>query len=85
RDGRREAVRIRHRRPRRAYLNAVTLLRNDADPGRVVVDLTGAHLWDASAVAALDAVEQRYLARGCTFEVVGLNPRSRALQARLGG
>ncbi|MCW2972011.1 MAG: sulfate permease [Thermoleophilia bacterium] len=55
-----------------------------ADPRRVVVDLTGAHLWDASAVAALDAVEQRYLARGSTFEVVGLNQRSRALQARLG-
>jgi sulfate permease, SulP family len=27
------------------------------DPERVIIDLSDAHVWDASAVAALDAVE----------------------------
>ena len=54
-----------------------------ADPDHVVIDLTGAHLWDASAVAALDAIEGHYRARGTRLDVVGLNPPSRQLQAQL--
>jgi SulP family sulfate permease len=53
------------------------------DPPCVVVDLSAAHVWDASAVAALDSVEQRYHARGIRLEVVGLNVASHALRTRL--
>ena len=34
------------------------------DPERVVIDLTDSHVWDASTVAALDAVTTKYAARG---------------------
>jgi sulfate permease, SulP family len=55
------------------------------DPGRVIVDLSDAHLWDASAVAALDAVETHYRSRGTKVEIVGLNPPSGDLHAALSG
>src|SRR5690606_18930406 len=34
------------------------------DPDRVVIDLSQAHVWDASTVATLDAIGQKYAARG---------------------
>jgi SulP family sulfate permease len=40
------------------------------DPRSVVVDLSDAHVWDASTVAVLDAVTARYASRGETVEVV---------------
>ncbi|MFI9591272.1 STAS domain-containing protein [Nonomuraea sp. NPDC052265] len=46
------------------------------DPDQVVIDLTDAHIWDASSVAALDAVEAKYAARGKTVQIIGLNPPS---------
>ena len=55
------------------------------DPDRVVVDLSGAHVWDASTVAALDAVGTRYAARGKTVRITGLNVASAALHQRLAG
>ncbi|MEI5672824.1 MULTISPECIES: SulP family inorganic anion transporter [unclassified Nocardioides] len=55
------------------------------DPPRVVVDLTASHVWDASTVAALDAVETKYAARGVTLEIVGLNAPSAAMHGRLSG
>ncbi|MGY1770026.1 SulP family inorganic anion transporter [Blastococcus sp. SYSU D00813] len=42
------------------------------DPDRVVVDLSRAHVWDASTVAVLDALAHRYAARGKQVEIVGL-------------
>ncbi|SOD62201.1 hypothetical protein SAMN06297387_10516 [Streptomyces zhaozhouensis] len=54
------------------------------DPDLVVVDLSAAHVWDAS-VAALDAVETRYARRGKTVEIVGLNESSAPLHDRLSG
>ena len=53
------------------------------DPPRVVVDLSRAHVWDASAVAALDAIETKYAAHGVTVELSGLNERSARLRADL--
>jgi SulP family sulfate permease len=41
------------------------------DPQSVVVDLSDAHVRDASTVAVLDAVTARYASRGETVEVVG--------------
>jgi len=55
------------------------------DPHWVVIDLTGAHLWDASTVAALDAVVFKYERRGKTVDILGVNEYSKALRARLDG
>ncbi|MFF9047271.1 STAS domain-containing protein [Streptomyces parvulus] len=55
------------------------------DPDRVVIDLSAAHVWDASSVAALDAVETRYRHRGKTVEITGLNDPSADLHGRLTG
>ncbi|MGW6392937.1 SulP family inorganic anion transporter [Streptomyces sp. NPDC055103] len=55
------------------------------DPGKVVIDLSAAHIWDASSVAALDAIETRYAQRGKTVEIIGLNAPSAALHDRLSG
>ena len=54
-------------------------------PQRVVLDLHQAHLWDQSGVAALDQVIRRFRGAGSEVEVVGLNPASADLFARIGG
>jgi SulP family sulfate permease len=46
------------------------------DPQRVVIDLTDAHVWDASTVAALDAITHKYATRGKRVQIVGLNAHS---------
>lgn len=55
------------------------------DPGKVVIDLTGAHVWDASSVAALDAITLAYAGRGKTAEIVGLNEDSARMHGSLSG
>ncbi|WSK21293.1 SulP family inorganic anion transporter [Streptomyces sp. NBC_01298] len=55
------------------------------DPGKVVIDLAGAHIWDASSVAALDAIEERYRRRGKSVEITGLNEHSALLHGTLSG
>ncbi len=55
------------------------------DPDVIVIDLTEAHLWDASTVASLDAIIDKYERRGKTVDVVGLNKHSTAFRARLDG
>ncbi|MGW9436860.1 SulP family inorganic anion transporter [Streptomyces sp. NPDC055607] len=55
------------------------------DPEKVVVDLSAAHIWDASSVAALDAIETKYARRGKTVEITGLNTPSSDLHGRLTG
>ncbi|WP_433859192.1 SulP family inorganic anion transporter [Streptomyces kronopolitis] len=55
------------------------------DPDRVVVDLSAAHIWDASSVAALDAIETKYARLGKRVEIVGLNDSSADLHAKLSG
>jgi SulP family sulfate permease len=51
----------------------------------VVVDLSAAHIWDASSVAALDAVETKYAQRGKTVEIIGLNEPSARMHRTLSG
>ncbi|MFW3168604.1 SulP family inorganic anion transporter [Geodermatophilus sp. CPCC 206100] len=46
------------------------------DPADVVVDLSDASVWDASTVAALDAVTHRYASRGKMVTIVGLDEHS---------
>ncbi|MBM0230881.1 SulP family inorganic anion transporter [Micromonospora sp. STR1_7] len=55
------------------------------DPQNVVIDMTHAHVWDASSVAALDAITTKYAARGKTVEIVELNKRSAAIHGTLAG
>ncbi|MBT1585508.1 SulP family inorganic anion transporter [Curtobacterium flaccumfaciens] len=55
------------------------------DPERVIIDLADAHVFDASTVAALDGVEQRFAKHGSTVEVVNLDTGSIALHGRLSG
>ncbi|UNZ21826.1 SulP family inorganic anion transporter [Streptomyces sp. 891-h] len=55
------------------------------DPDKVVIDLTAAHIWDASSVAALDAIETKYAQRGKTVEITGLNQPSAQIHRKLSG
>jgi SulP family sulfate permease len=53
------------------------------DVDRVVLDLSSAHVWDGSAVDAIDRAALRFARRGVDFEVVGLNEQSQSLLDRL--
>ncbi len=55
------------------------------DPDRVVIDLTDSHIWDASTVAALDAISTKYERKGKKVEITGLNVSSAARHDRLSG
>ncbi len=55
------------------------------DPERIVIDMSGAHIWDASTVASLDAVKTKYESRGKTVTIVGLNDDSAERHGRLSG
>jgi SulP family sulfate permease len=55
------------------------------DPDTVVIDLSAAHVWDASTVAALDAITAKYASRGKTVTITGMNEPSRVRHAALAG
>ncbi len=55
------------------------------DPPDVTIDLSSAVIWDASTVAALDAIEQRYRRYHARVTISGLNGRSKDLHQRLSG
>ncbi|WP_299021944.1 SulP family inorganic anion transporter [uncultured Dietzia sp.] len=55
------------------------------DPEHVVLDLTDADIWDASTVATLDAVQQKYAAKGKTLSVIGLDGASQERLDKLSG
>ncbi|MDH6223187.1 SulP family sulfate permease [Streptomyces sp. MJP52] len=55
------------------------------DPDKIVIDLSEAHVWDASSVAALDTIETKYAQRGKTVEITGLNDLSADLHGKLTG
>ncbi|PPL19559.1 SulP family inorganic anion transporter [Microterricola pindariensis] len=56
-----------------------------ADPAEVTVDFTEAQIWDASTVAVLDAVQQKYAEHSASVSFTGLDERSTALHGRLSG
>ncbi len=56
-----------------------------ADPSRVVIDMSRSHVWDASTVAALDAIVTKYERHGSTVKLVGMNEATTALHGRLTG
>lgn len=51
---------------------------------KVTIDLTQAHFWDLSAVAALDKVVLRFRREGTDVDLVGLNEASATIVERLG-
>ncbi|MFD7713170.1 SulP family inorganic anion transporter [Streptomyces sp. NPDC059786] len=55
------------------------------DPDKVIIDLSSTHIWDASSVAALDAIETKYAQRGKQVEITGLNEHSTRLREKLSG
>ncbi|MEO7131298.1 MAG: SulP family inorganic anion transporter [Dermatophilaceae bacterium] len=55
------------------------------DPANIIIDLSNSHIWDASTVATLDAITQKYAAKGKTATVTGLNASSQARHERLAG
>ncbi len=50
---------------------------------RIVIDLTQAHLWDGSAIAAIDKVVLKYRRHGVEVSVIGQNEASATLLDRL--
>ncbi|GAA2500285.1 SulP family inorganic anion transporter [Actinocorallia cavernae] len=55
------------------------------DPDDIVIDLSAAHIWDASSVAALDAIETKYARRGKRVSIMGLNEPSTVMRERVAG
>ncbi|TFC99914.1 SulP family inorganic anion transporter [Cryobacterium sandaracinum] len=55
------------------------------DPDRIVIDMTRSHIWDASTVAALDAITNKYERHGKRVILVGLNDASTLIHTRLAG
>jgi SulP family sulfate permease len=63
----------------------VTYFEYATDPKNVYVDLTHAQVWDASTVAALDAIEEKYRRYGAKVSLIGLDERSLAMHDKLRG
>lgn len=55
------------------------------DPDRVVIDMSGSHIWDASTVAALDTITNKYEHHGKRAVIIGMNDASTLLHGRLAG
>ena len=55
------------------------------DPAEVTVDFSDAQIWDASTVAVLDSVQQKYTEHAASVTFTGLDERSTALHGRLSG
>ncbi|WP_058308033.1 SulP family inorganic anion transporter [Gracilibacillus massiliensis] len=51
----------------------------------VEIDLTNAHLWDDSAIGALDKIESKFEQNDVKVEYVGLNAESKSLKKKIGG
>ncbi len=55
------------------------------DPEEVVIDMHASHLWDASTIATLDAISEKYRNHGKRVTIVGLNDASVLMRDRLAG
>ena len=55
------------------------------DPERVNIDMSASHIWDASTVAALDAIVTKYESYGKQVSLIGMNEATMALHGRLSG
>jgi len=55
------------------------------DPDRIVIDMSRSHVWDASTVAALDAIVNKYERHGKRVVIEGMNETASAFHGRLSG
>ncbi|MDJ0334648.1 SulP family inorganic anion transporter [Salinibacterium sp. G-O1] len=55
------------------------------DPDRIVIDMSDSHIWDASTVAALDAITTKYEKHGKRVVIEGMNEASTRMHTRLAG
>lgn len=55
------------------------------DPDVVEIDMSNSHIWDASTVAALDAILNKYERHGTSATIVGMNDSSMAMHGKLAG
>ncbi|WP_105566752.1 SulP family inorganic anion transporter [Microbacterium halophytorum] len=55
------------------------------DPERVVIDMSQSHVWDASTVAALDAITTKYSQHGKYAVIEGIDDATGDLHRRLSG
>jgi SulP family sulfate permease len=62
-----------------------TLFEYSHDPERIVIDMSNSHIWDASTVAALDAIVTKYEARGKQVVLEGMNDATSSMHGRLSG
>lgn len=62
-----------------------TMFNYAEDTDNVVIDMEHSHPWDASTIAALDSVTDKYNNQGKHIDIVGLNKASRSMRVRLGG
>ena len=53
-------------------------------PDEVTIDLSRAHIWDVSSVAAVDMVKLKFMREGARVEIVGMNAASRTIVDKLG-
>ncbi|MNJ38880.1 C4-dicarboxylic acid transporter DauA [compost metagenome] len=53
-------------------------------PKRVEIDMTDAHLWDLTGVAAVDKVVFRYRKEGAEVDLIGMNAAGRTLIDKVG-
>jgi SulP family sulfate permease len=56
-----------------------------ADPDRIVIDMSNSHIWDASTVAALDAITDKYKRHGKRVNLLGMNEASTTMHTLLAG
>lgn len=54
-----------------------------SDPHNIVIDMSGARIWDASSVATLDAITNKYESKGKNVTLVGMNETSAERHAHL--
>jgi SulP family sulfate permease len=50
---------------------------------KVIIDVSNAHIWDISSVAALDMVVLKFRREGAETEIVGLNAASETILGKL--
>ena len=55
------------------------------DPSHIVIDMYNSHLWDASTIAAVDAITEKYKKYGKTVEIEGLNAANLKMRERMAG
>jgi SulP family sulfate permease len=58
---------------------------DSAEGKKVKIDLSGARIWDTSAVIAIDTVVTKFSERGIPTELVGLNRHAKRLHSKTTG